>query len=398
MIWQAKSGRGRLGAAQAVVLLAVLLAAGGVSTLTGCSSFFMPVCQAYNTCTSGTGTGTGTGGGSTSAYAYVANANTGTIAAFPIPAGFTKLNGSSYNLGTPPLAMAASPKGNLLYVATAAGSVFAYGVATNGALTLANAGNPVTSTLAPTWMSIDRTGNWLFLISASSPQLLVFQIDLQTGQLVQTNQGTIALDPGTPTQVYLTPDNQHIFVGLGSGGTDGFVFNGSTGELSNQVHVRPLLSLAGDNAISSDNNSAFLFIGEAGTGIRVLTIAANGTLNEISGSPFQSSYLGPSSMVVDSTNTYLYVAERSSNVIAGYTIGSTGALTALSSSPFQTGSGPMELSLDPSGKYLLVISAGGNPDLQAFSFDTTTAGKLDSVAMAATGTDPTDPVALAVVP
>ena len=371
------------------------------SALTGCSSFFMPVCQAYNTCSStGTGTGTGSGGGTGSgnSYAYVANANTGTIAAFPITAGLTKLTGTSYNLGTPPLAMAASPKGNLLYLATAAGSVFVYGIAGNGGLTLANGGNPVTSTLAPTWMSIDPSGNWLFLISSSSPQLLVFQIDLSTGALVQTNQGTIALDPGTPTQVYLPPDDKHIYVGLGSGGMDGFVFDASNGVLSGQSHLRPRLpGVSGDNTISSDTKSTYLFVGEAGVGIRVFTIAANGALQEISGSPFPTE-LGPSSMVVDSTDTYLYVANRSSDAITGYTIGTTGALTALSSSPFQTGSGPTAMALDSSGKYLLVISAGGSPDLEAFSFDATTAGKLDSVASASTGADPTDPVALAIAP
>jgi hypothetical protein len=50
---------------------------------------------------------------------------------------------------------------------------------------------------------------------------------------------------------------------------------------------------------------------------------------------------------------------------------------------------------DKTDAYLAVICAGGNPDLQVFQFDATTAGALDSLATAKTGTDPTDASALA---
>jgi hypothetical protein len=54
------------------------------------------------------------------------------------------------------------------------------------------------------------------------------------------------------------------------------------------------------------------------------------------------------------------------------------------------------MSLDTSGQYLLVASYGGGPDLQVFSFDTTSPGKLDTVTSTATGADPTMPISLAV--
>jgi 6-phosphogluconolactonase len=56
------------------------------------------------------------------------------------------------------------------------------------------------------------------------------------------------------------------------------------------------------------------------------------------------------------------------------------------------------MSLDSTGQYLFVVNSGGSPDLQVFSFDATTGGKLDSVTSVATGTDPTGAVALSVVP
>lgn len=356
----------------------------------GCGSgkFFVPTCQETNSCGSTT----------YSSYAYVANASIGTIALFPLPkSSFTSLTGSTTNLGSQPSAIAATPSGTFLYVATAAGPVFVYSIGTNGALTLGNNGNQVTSTLNPTWMTIDPGGNWLFLVSHSSPQLLVFQIDTSTGALTQTSQGTIPLTAGNPTQVYVTPNGQNVYVGLATGGVDTFSFDSSSGTLSNHLHLAPRGGGA-DNAIGGDNNSAFLFVGEAGTGIRVLSIGSGGSLSEISGSPFTSQQLGPKSIVVDPTNKYVYVANSTSNVITGYTLAASGALTPLSSSPFTTGTTPTAMSLDSTGKYLLVISNGGGPDLQVFSFDTTTAGKLDSVTTNSTGTDPTQPVSLAVVP
>jgi hypothetical protein len=54
---------------------------------------------------------------------------------------------------------------------------------------------------------------------------------------------------------------------------------------------------------------------------------------------------------------------------------------------------------DNSKKYLAVINSGsnrsgGNRDLQLFKFDSTTSGKLDPIATATTGTEPTNPQSL----
>lgn len=372
-----------------LVCIGILLSCCAVIS-TGCGSgkFFVPTCQETNTCGSTT----------YSSYAYVANKSIGTLAMFPLPqTSFTSLTGTTTNLGATPSALAATPTGTYLYVASTQGGVVVYSIGSGGVLTLGNNGSSVVTTLNPTWMTVDPSGGWLFLVSKSSPQLLVFQINTSNGTLTQTSQGTIPLNTGSPTQIYVTPNDQNVYVGLGLGGLDTFSFNSSTGVLSNHLHLNPRNGGA-DNAITADKNSAFLFVGEAGTGIRVLTIGTGGALSEISGSPFTSSQLGPNSIVVDPTNKYVYVAFGTSNVIVGYSFSSTGVLTPLSSSPFTSGTTPMAMSLDSTGKYLLVISSGGGPDLQVFSFDATTGGKLDSVTTNSTGTDPTVPIALSVVP
>lgn len=369
----------------------LIISFAGVSAVTGCFSgkFFNSPCQTTNSCGGG-------GSGANSSYAYVANAS-GSVAGFPLPtAAFTSISGTAYVLGSPLSALAASPKGTFVYVATTAGPVLLYTIGTNGALTVGNNGTAVTSTLTPTWITIDPTGNWLFLLSTSINALLEYQINTTTGILTQVGATSgIPISAGVATQVYVTANDQNVYVGVGLGGFDAFTFNSTTGALSNPQHMS---AQGGGAAITfgSDPNSKFLFVGEAGRGIRSFSIGSGGTLTEVSGSPFTSP-LGPSSIVVDPTSKYVYVANKTAGVITGYTLAANGGLTELSSSPFQAGTGPNAMSLDTTGKYLLVTSSGGGPDLEVFSFDVTTPGKLDPVASATTGTDPTNPVALSVV-
>lgn len=376
--------------------VAVFLALCALTAGCGSGKFFVPTCQEQGNCTSGGGGGNGT----YDSYAYVANATTGSIALFAIPTGtFTSLTAATTALGAAPSAIAGTPSGTFLYLATAAGPTLVYTIGTNGVLTLGNSGNPVVTTgFAPTSMVVDPSGNFLFIVSSTSPVLFEYQINTSTGTLTAINGQGTALDSGTPKQVYVTPNDAAVYVALSGGGVDTFAFNSSTGALSNQQHLTVRTAGAGDNAIAADNNSAYLFVGEAGTGIRAFSIGATGGLSEISGSPFAQSQLGPSSIIVDPTNTYVYVANRTSNNITGYSLATSGALKALSSSPFTTGATPVAMALDSTGTYLFVINNGGSPDLQVFSFDATVGGKLDSVTTASTGTDPTGPISLAVVP
>ncbi len=62
------------------------------------------------------------------------------------------------------------------------------------------------------------------------------------------------------------------------------------------------------------------------------------------------------------------------------------ALTAVSGSPFASGVGVSTVAADSTGKYVLATAQSGSPDLSVYSFDATTAGKLDALTSSATGT------------
>ena len=177
-------------------------------------------------------------------------------------------------------------------------------------------------------------------------------------------------------QVFTTPDNQHLFVGLGTGGVDAFALNAGSALVQNRVHIASLQPGANrDTAITGDNTSRYLYVAESGAGIRVLTING-GSFANVPGSPFGPQLGAPSSLIVDPANSALYAVYSRSNLIAGYAIGSDGALTAVSRTPFSTTGSPTALSLDASGRYLVALAGGVAPGAQVFSFSETAPGNL----------------------
>jgi DNA-binding beta-propeller fold protein YncE len=156
-----------------------------------------------------------------------------------------------------------------------------------------------------------------------------------------------------------------------------------------------------DQGLASDPLSAFLFVSEINTGLRVLSIGTGGSLKEVSGSPYAVG-TGPTAVIVDPTGSYVYVANKGSNNISAFTLtAASGQLTAIAGSPFSSGGvQPIGIVNDNSKQFVAVINnqangSSGNSDMQVFKFDTTTGGKLDPVSTATTGTDPTNPQSIA---
>jgi 6-phosphogluconolactonase (cycloisomerase 2 family) len=160
-------------------------------------------------------------------------------------------------------------------------------------------------------------------------------------------------------------------------------FNTSGGLSANTLIINPkvISGIANqDLGLAVNPTSTAVFVGETNVGVRVFTIGSSFT--EISGSPFKAGSQ-PRSLAFDGTGDYLYAANGTDATISGYSVLASGTLTALSGSPFSSvGAGPNALTLDQSKKFLLSANLGGSPDVQLFSFDATTAGKLDPGATA----------------
>jgi 6-phosphogluconolactonase len=360
-----------------------VLCIAGVLTLSSCGTgkFFPEPCK-----TNCTTTNSGN-------YIYVANSSTAvsSVAGFTIttaPA-VAAISNSPFATALPPNALAVTPKDTFLYMASVSGGIYAYTINSNGTLTVANGGSPVVTGVSPITMKVDPTGQWL-IAADLSPAVYVFGINASSGAL--TTQGNaIALDTGTTSNLYITPNGLYVFVSLGTGGVDILTFNSTSGVISklNQI-LTPKGSPNADLGLASDPNSTYLFVTETGiNSVRVLTINTTGssTLTELATSPVKTG-LGPSQVIV-ADGSYVYVTNRTDGTISGFTLAANGSLTALTGSPYVTGAAPVDIVEDKTNTYIAVACVGGNPDMQVFAISTTTPGMLNPFSSQTTGTDPT---------
>jgi 6-phosphogluconolactonase len=334
------------------------------------------------------------GGGNTNSgnYIYVANSSTtaSSVAGFSIAnSALNGLSNSPYAVGLPPNALAITPKDTFVYIGSLSGGIYAYTINSDGSLSVANGGSPVATGVSPITMKVDPTGQWL-IVADLTPQVYVFSIDAGTGALTSSGN-PVGLDIGTTSNLYITPNGQYVFISLGTGGVDLLTFNTTTGVISKLNSIlNPKVSGYSDQGLASDPNSKYLFVTETGiNAVRVLSINATGALlTELATSPVKTG-LGPSQVIVTTSGSYVYVTNRTDGTISGFALSANGALTALSGSPYTTGAAPVDITQDKTDAYIAVACAGGNPDMQVFSIDTASPGKLDAFSSKTTGTDPT---------
>jgi 6-phosphogluconolactonase len=370
------------------------------SVLAGCKGFWdLPAG------TSGGGGGTGASSG----VFYVANQATSQLAAFSIASGaLSAVSGSPYTLTAAPLAIAVAPNGNFLYVATAQG-IFLYTIGSEGGLTVGNNGGVISSDLATT-LQVDKNSSWLVDSGPNLGQLMAISINSTTGMPASSTEQQVLLPATSVQQLAISPDNANVFVALGAAGTEEVAFNsGGSAPFGALKNFAVKNSAGAAVSVAVDPQNRLVYVGETAAtsgsntgGVRAFTYS---TMAEISGSPFASGGLGPYSILPLSAGTYVYVANRTvsgsgNGNITGLAVTTTGTTVGLSAltTTAATGVNPVSMAAESKGNYLLVVDFGGNPDLQAYTFDTTTAGKLNSSVSGKTGTDPVQASAIAALP
>ena len=346
---------------------------------------------------------------------YVLNSNAGQtgLAGYSIVSGtLTPLTGSPYSLPSGPRAIAVAPNNSFLYVSTQSG-IYLYTIGAGGVLKLAST-TPIYSDFAAYSMQVDATDSWLVEVSGAG-YLYAIPISPSTGLTTGSAQ-QISLAGIAPHQLSISPDNAKIVVALGGIGTEVIPFAAfSANPLPTSIGSPIAVKSAGGSAISVavDPLNQFLFVGEtsgvAGTNNGMLRAflysSLSGTPTEVTGSPYASGGLTPISILPAASGGYVYVANEtasngSTGSLAEFAVTATGtaySLTVLSSTA-STGSSPAGLAEDSSGSVVLLVNSGGSPDLDVYTFDSTTAGKLDSAFTAATGTDPVGALGIAAAP
>jgi len=361
---------------------------------TGCGNFFV-----YP--------GSLTGTSSTGDYVYVANGTTESLAGFAVGTGtLTAISGLPLSLGFAPTAVAVNPANTIVFVAGnngVNGFINTYSIGTGGVLSLMTSNNLGSGSEVSIDVSPD--GDWLVGLDANGPlvnEAIVdeYAINLTSGALtLQTNTGGVYTYTGSsiptlvPRSIKFAPSEGFVFVAEGTAGD--LVFPFSAGTFSTpQTLIFGAASSTSDNALAVNSGSSYLYIARSGTGggLAVYTVGSGGALNEVTGSPLTAGNQ-PFSVLVNKAGTDVYVANQVDSTISAYSIASSGAVAALSPATYTTVAASRALVIDNSGDYLLAIANGGNPDLSLYSYSSTAEPVFST--STSTGTDPTNPVAIA---
>lgn len=377
-------------------------------TVTGTSGSISQTTVVCAEVTTGSDTCSSSSGNSSGVF-YVLNQATKQIVAYSIDSGKLTQIGSPYTLSAAPYSIAIAPNGGFLYVGTATG-IFLFDISSTGSLTLANSSNVITQDIATT-MQVDSTGSWLLEAGPNLSELLAIHINSTTGVPTSSIEQNTVLPAATVKQLVISPDNAHVFVALGSSGTESVTFAAGNANPFGSIGNIPVKQSAGAAvSVAVDPSSRLLYVGEtaalSGTNSGGLRVFNYNTLVESSGSPFSTGGLAPYAIAPTSygasAGKYVFVANRtvsgsSTGNIAGFAVSTSGATTTLTSlgTVASAGINPQGLVQDSTGNYMLVVNFGGSPDLAAYTIGS---GSLTSALTGSTGVDPVQATAIAAAP
>jgi len=178
----------------------------------------------------------------------------------------------------------------------------------------------------------------------------------------------------------IDPTGQILFVSTGcpdsscSGNIFSFAISPTTGVLS---LVAGTPAGTAPSSLVVEPKAQYLYATDTATGsVLAFSLALSpgfaGTLNPLR-VPSVAAGQSPSSIAVDPTGSFLYVADSGSDTIFAYTIdpGGSGSLTPIASSPFPAGANPVSLTVDFSGLFVYVVNEGDNT-VSAYSINTLT--------------------------
>jgi 6-phosphogluconolactonase len=362
-----------------------------VLLLAGCGDFFTK---------DGGGGGGGGGTGTVGSYTYVGTQG-GVLTSYSVSStgALTTLSGSPFQLTTAAInGLAVTPANTFLYAGIAGGGVFGLGINSSSGVPSLLSTSALVQDVAPIALAIDPAGTHLLVAGLANGTAAVGEYAINSDGTLSEVGGSpvsVTFTPGTDTTnlavsgMAIAPNSSYVFVTLGQLGIAPMPFNTSGSLSPNTVILGPKATSGVANqdlGVAVNPTSSALFVGETNVGVRVFTIGSNSAFTEISGSPFAAGGQ-PRALSFDGTGNYLYAANAAGNTISGYTVLASGSLTPISGSPFSSvGEQPNALALDQSKKFLIDANLdgtpSGTPDVQVFSVDATTPGKLDPGATA----------------
>jgi len=236
-------------------------------------------------------------------FVFVANRGDDTVAAFSVGSNGTLTPaGTVQSITAEPYQMMTDPQSRFLYV-TAGGGATIWGFSINsssGALTPIP-GSPFFVPCESRSGTVDFAGHFLVVAVRSCDEVAVYTIDQTTGALSQVN-GSPFPTGDRPFHVVEVANGDQTFVAvnnLDDANISVFTFNTSTGALA-AVSGSPFTfnNFQWPHYMAADTAGQFGYIVDFSNTITGVTISANGTVTQITGSPFTTGGLSTPTQIV----------------------------------------------------------------------------------------------------
>jgi 6-phosphogluconolactonase len=355
------------------------------------------------------------------AYVFSTSASNGTVSAYAVDyqsGELTQVSGSPFTsqVGTNPVTLVAAPNQKFIYIigGSPQSSVLEeMAVGTDGKLYGQNTYNLASGATYATAAAIDPAGKFLYVtftfVSPYGPGNLgrggisVFPIN------ADNSLGTPTTVPvgNNPVAIVVSPIDCAVTTATGTGQKTCTPTNGSTGSgfANSFVYVVDQEGIYNNISYGSNTPHILGFAQNTSTGALTLlsgsSCAVSGTLTTCKGYP---SGVTPSAIAIDPTGRYVYVTDKTSNQIIGYSLAianagsgvNNGNLTPLVSSPYNTGLYPVQLTIDPRGKYIYTVNYNSN-NVSAYSISTAD-GSLSGAGLTGNFSTSTGPTCVTIDP
>jgi 6-phosphogluconolactonase len=299
------------------------------------------------------------------AFVYTANAGGNSISAFANDGtgALTPVPGSPFAVSGQPFGIAATPNNQFLYVTSFQNNQVSEFFINpgNGTLTPLVCTTTATTDVQPLKIAINPAGTLLYTAN---------QVGSITGFSINATTGCLTVISTTPTDatargITIDQSGQFVYVVTQAGGIDAFQI-GASGTLT-RLAIAGFDSGSGTMlAVKAVPTFELLMATDGGNTNNIITLhvnSASGTLTPIVTTAGGSSPANPSAIAfntpLNATTPLFYIANAASNNLSVDTVDATGAIGPTSLT-VPVGTGPIDLAVDPTGKFLYVANNGSN--------------------------------------
>ena len=299
------------------------------------------------------------------AFVYTANAGGNNISGFANDGtgALTAVPGSPFAVPGQPFGIAATHDNKFLYVTQFQNNQIS-------SFIISPASGVLTAMACPTIPATDVQPMKIVINPAGTLLYTANQVGSVSGFTINATTGCLTLISTTPTDtvargITIDQSGQFLYVVTGGGGIDAFSI-GATGALTR-------LALAGFDsgtttmlAVKAVPTFEVLMATDGGSTNNLRTFNINtssGTITPIIATPLGSSPANPSAIAfntpLNATTPLFYIANTASNNL---TVGTVDATAAIGATTFTVpvATGPIDLAVDPTGKFLYVANNGSS--------------------------------------